>query len=193
MHKHRVYDMAMDAQKSKRIKIIKFIIGGLLVGFSGYRFIDIASVSPFWATHPGIAVLVIGIVNIFQGILSKGDSKMTRTIETGIGISGIVVGLFAYAYITDTSSMLSWLISLFLIIQSVGFIVTGFTQSGKSKAIRIPKIIIGAGIIITLTGSFFVYHDLPITLITILLTINLFIIGMEIITSAISHKIAKRS
>jgi len=185
--------MTTNIQKSKRIKIIKFIIGGILVGFSGYRFINIANVSPFWATYPGIAVLVIGIVNILKGILSKGDSKMTRTIETGIGISGIVVGLFVNAYISDTSSKLAWFISIFLIIQGVGFIATGFTQSGKSKAIRIPKIIIGAGIIAALTGSFFEYHDLPIKLITILLSINLFIIGMEIITSATSHKIVKRS
>jgi len=179
--------MTTDIQKSKRVRAIKFIIGGFLVGFSVYRFINIANTSPLWATYPGIAVLMIGIFNILKGVLSKGDSKITRTIETGIGISGIVVGLFVKAYMTDTSSMLAWLISLFLIIQSVGLIATGFTQSGKSRAIRIPKIIIGAGIIAALAGSFFEFHDLPIKLITILLSINLFIIGMEIIISAIKH------
>lgn len=185
--------MTMDIQKSKRVKIIKFIIGGFLFGFSVYRFINIANVSPLWVTDPGIAVLVIGIVNILQGILSKGDSKMTRTIGAGIGISAIVVGLFVKAYITDTSSTLTWLISLFLIIQGVGLIAIGFTQSRKSKAIRIPKIIIGASIIAALAGSFFEYHDLPIKLITVLLSINLLIIGMDIIASAISHKIVKNS
>ena len=185
--------MTMDIRKSKRTIIIKFIIGGILLSFSVYRFLNIVNVSPFWATYPGIAVLIIGIFNILKGILSKGDSKMTRTIETSIGISAIVVGLFVKAFITDTSSMLSWLISLFLIIQAVGFIAIGFTQSGKSKAVRIPKIVIGAGIIATLAVSYFEYHDLPITLITILLSINLFIIGLEIIKSAIGHKMIKRS
>jgi len=185
--------MTTDLRKSNRIKIIKFILGGILVGFAVYRFINIANVSPIWTTYPGIAVLVIGIINILKGILSKNDSKLTRTIETGIGVCGIVVGLIVKAYMSDTSSMLTWLSSLFLIIQGIGFIATGFTQRKKSKAIRIPKIIIGVGIIATLTESFLAYHDLPIKLITILLSINLIILGMEIITSAIDQKIVKRS
>ena len=185
--------MTTDLRKSNRIKIIKFILGGILVGFAVYRFINIANVSPIWTTYPGIAVLVIGIINILKGILSKNDSKLTRTIETGIGVCGIVVGLIVKAYMSDTSSMLTWLSSLFLIIQGIGFIATGFTQRKKSKAIRIPKIIIGVGIIAALTESFLAYHDLPIKLITILLSINLIILGMEIITSAIDQKIVKRS
>lgn len=183
----------MDVQKSKRVRIIKFIIGGFLVSFSAYRFLNIANVSPIWTTYPGLAVLAIGIINILQGILSRSDSKMTRTIETTIGIIGIVVGAFVKAYISDTSLSFTWLIFLFLIVQSIGFIATGITQCNKSKALRIPKIIIGTSIIITLLGTFFEVHDLPKTEITILLSINLFLIGIEIIISTIKHnKIEKQ-
>ncbi|MDR3781789.1 MAG: hypothetical protein P4K92_00555 [Candidatus Nitrosotalea sp.] len=185
--------MTTDIQKAKRVRIIKFIIGGILVSFAGYRFLNIANVSPIWTTYPGLAVLIIGIVNILQGTLSKGDSKMTRTIEVCIGIIGIAVGVFVKASISDTSSSFTWLIFLFLIIQSIGFIATGITQSNKSKAIRIPKIIIGVSIMIALIGTFFELHDLPIKLLTILLSINILIIGIEIISSAISHKIVQRS
>ena len=185
--------MTMDIQKAKRVKIIKFIIGGILVGFVIYRFVNIANVSPIWSTYPGLAVLIIGIINIFQGVLSMGDSKMTKIIQTGIGIIGIVVGVFVKAFISDTSSSFTWLIFLFLIIQSVGFIATGITQLKKSKVIRIPKIIIGVSIMIALIGTFFELHDLPIKLLTILLTINILIIGIEILTSAISHKIIQSS
>jgi len=184
--------MVTDIQKYKRVRIIKFIIGGILVGFAGYRFLNISNVSPIWATYPGLAVLVIGIIDILQGILSKGDSKTTRIIEIGIGIIGIVVGVFVKVYISDTSSSFNWLVSLFLIIQGVGFIATGITQSNKAKATRIPKIIIGASIIVILIGVLLEYHDLPIKLITILLSVNIFIIGMEIITGAINHKIARK-
>jgi uncharacterized membrane protein HdeD (DUF308 family) len=183
--------MTTDIQKAKRVRIIKFIIGGILIGFAIYRFINITNVSPIWTTYPGLAVLIIGIVNILQGVLSKADSKTTRIIETGIGIIGIAVGVFVKAYISDTSSSFTSLISLFLIIQSVGFIATGITQSNKSKAIRIPKIIIGVGIMVALIGTFFELHNLPITEITILLSINILIIGIEIITSTISHKIVQ--
>jgi len=183
----------MDVQKSKRIRIIKFIIGGILVGFAIYRFVNITNVSPIWSTYPGLAVLIIGIINILQGILSKSDSKITRTIETSIGIIGIVVGIFVKAFISDASSSFTWLIFLFLIIQSVGFIATGITQSNKSKAIRIPKSIIGAGIITSLIGTIFELHNLPITEITILLSINILLIGIGIISSAINHKIVQSS
>jgi len=181
--------MTTDVQKAKRVRIIKFVIGGILVGFAIYRFVNITNVSPVWSTYPGLAVLIIGIINILQGILSKSDSKMTRTIETSIGIIGIVVGVFVKAFISDASSSFSWLISLFLIIQSVGFITTGITQSNKSKAVRITKIMIGSGIMVALIGTFLELHNLPITEITILLSINILIIGIGIITSAIKHKI----
>ncbi len=185
--------MTIGLQKSRRVRIIKFIIGGFLVGFSVYRFLNIANISPLWATYPGIAVLVIGIIDILKGFLSKADSKITRTIEASIGIIAILVGLLVVAYISDTSSKFISFIFLFLIIQGIGFIAEGVTQGNKSKVVRIPKIIIGGGINMTLIGTFFEYHDLPITVITILLSINLFMIGIEIISSAFNHKIVKSS
>jgi uncharacterized membrane protein HdeD (DUF308 family) len=185
--------MTIDIQRAKRARVIKFIIGGILISFVGYRFLNIDTTTPIWATYPGLAVLIIGIINILKGIFSKGDSKATRTIEVGIGIIGIVVGVFVKTSILDTSSSFTLLIFLFLIIQSVGFIATGITQSNKSKAIRIPKIIVGAGIMISLIGTFFEFHDLQIKVLTILLSINILIIGIEIITSALSHKIVQSS
>ena len=185
--------MTTDIQKAKRIKSIKLIIGGILVSFAIYRFLNISNTSPIWTTYPGLAVLVIGIINILKGVLGRGDSKITRTIETSIGVIGIGVGLFVKVYISDTSSSFTWLIFLFLIIQGVGFIATGIIQSNKSKVIRIPKIIIGSGIIIALIGTFFEFHDLPIKLLTVLLSINILIIGIEIITSAINHKAVPNS
>ena len=185
--------MTSDIQKAKRVRIIKFIIGGFLVSFAGYRIINISNTSPIWITYPGLAVLIIGIINILKGILSKSDSKMTRTIETTMGVIGISIGVFVKAYISDTSSSFTLLIFLFLIIQGVGLIVTGITQSNKLKTIRIPKIVIGFGIIVTLTGTFFELHDLPIKVIFILLSINILILGIEIVTSTISHKIAQSS
>ena len=183
--------MTNDIQKAKRVKIIKFIIGGILISFSTYRFLNIANTSPIWTAYPGLAILLIGIVNILQGILSKKNSKMTRIIETSIGIIGIVVGISVKVFISDTSSSFTLLVSLFLIIQGVGIISTGITQSNKSKAIRIPKIMIGFSITAILIGMFFQFHDLPIKVITILLSINIFLLGIEVITKVISHKIVK--
>ena len=183
--------MTFDIQKAKRVRSIKFIVGGILVIFATYRFLNIANTSPIWTTYPGLAVLTIGIINILQGILSKEDSKMTRLIQTSIGIIGIVVGLFVKAFISDASSSFTLLISLFLIIQGAGFISTGIIQSNKSKAIRIPKIMIGFSIIAILIGVFLQLHNMPIKVIAVLLSINILLLGIEVITKAISHKIVK--
>ena len=177
-------------QKSELVRIIKFIIGGFAIVFSGYRLFNITNAVPFSLTHPGIAVLVVGIVDIVKGILSKSDSKTTRTIEIGTGIIAIIVGLFVMVYLTDVSSRTTWFIFLFVIIQGTGFVLTGITQRAKAKAIRISKIVIGVTLI-AVTGLLFEYNDLSKTMISILLSINLLVIGIDIFTGATSHKMAK--
>jgi uncharacterized membrane protein HdeD (DUF308 family) len=174
-------------QKSEMMKIIKFVIGGIVIVFSGYRFFNITNPSPFFVTYPGIAVLVIGIVDILKGILNKKESKTAKSIEIGIGIIAIVVGLFVVVYLTDVSSRSTWLIFLFIIIQGIGFIGTGITQKSKSKAIRISKIMIGI-IFVTFTGLLLKYPDLSLIMISGLLSFNLLLIGIEVVVGAISHK-----
>ena len=133
-------------QKSERLKTIKIIIGGIIIVFSGYRFFNIINPSPFFVMYPGIAVLAIGIINILKGILNKGESKTTKSIDISIGVIGIAVGLFI-KFFTDASTSSISLIILFIIIQGAGFVGTGITQRGKTKAIRIPKIIIGVSVV----------------------------------------------
>jgi uncharacterized membrane protein HdeD (DUF308 family) len=174
-------------QKSERLKTIKIILGGIVLVFSGYRFFNITNPSPFFVTYPGIAVLVIGIVDILKGILNKKESKTAKSIEIGIGIIAIVVGLFVVVYLTDVSSRSTWLIFLFIIIQGIGFIGTGITQKSKSKAIRISKIMIGI-IFVTFTGLLLKYPDLSLIMISGLLSFNLLLIGIEVVVGAISHK-----
>lgn len=178
-------------QKSERSKIIKIIIGGILLVFSGYRFFNITNPSPFFIMYPGIAVLVIGIVNILKGILNKEESKTTKSIDMSIGVIGIAVGLFV-KFFTDTSTSSLSLIILFIIIQGAGFVGTGITQRGKTKAIRIPKIIIGVSVV-PVVGLSFAYPDWSLILISGLLSIKMLLTGIEIITCALGNKIAKSS
>jgi len=182
----------MNIQKSELVRIIKFVIGGFAIVFSGYRLFNITNVVPFALTYPGIAVLVIGIVDIVKGVLSKSDSKMTGTIEIGIGIIAIIVGLFIMVGPTDFSSRTTWFLLLFVIIQGAGFVLTGITKKDKVKAIRISKIVIGVTLI-AVSGVVFEYGNLSETMISILLSINLLVIGIEIFIGATSHKLAKKT
>lgn len=179
-------------QKSDLVKTIKIIIGGTLLVFSGYRFFNITNPSPFFAMYPGIAVLVIGIVNILKGILNKDESKTVKSIDIGIGVIGISVGLFVKFYLTDTSSSSILLIFLFIIIQGAGFVGEGIAQRNITKAIRIPKIIIGISVV-PLIGLSLAYPDWSLILMIGLLSTKMLLMGIEIIKGAIGNKIAKSS
>ena len=171
------------------LKIIKVTIGGALIAFSGYRFFNITNPSPFFVMYPGIAVLVIGIVNILKGILNKGESKTTKSIDISIGVIGIAVGLFV-KFFTDASTSSISLIILFIIIQGAGFVGTGITQKGKSKAIRIPKIIVGVSVV-PVIGLSFAYPDWSLVLINGLLSFKMLLTGIEIMAGAAENKITK--
>ena len=178
-------------QKSEKVKIIKIVLGASILVFSGYRFFNITNPSPFFVTYPGIVVLLIGVITILMGVLNKGDSKITRTIEVGIGITAIVIALFIFVvFHDDITSRSSWLLFIFIIIQGVRFIATGIIDRSKVKAIRISKIMIGI-MLITLIGL--LYPDVPIIMISGLLSTNILLIGIEIISGAVGNKIAKSS
>ena len=179
----------MLIQKSERLKIIMIILGASVLVFSGYRFFNITDPSPFFAMYPGFAVLTIGIIDILKGILSKEESKTAKSIDISIGVIGIAIGLYV-KFFTDASTSSISLIILFLIINGAGFLGTGITQRDKTKAIRIPKIIIGVSVV-PVTGLLFAYPDLSLILISGLLSIKMLLIGIEIITGAIGKKLQK--
>jgi uncharacterized membrane protein HdeD (DUF308 family) len=178
-------------QKSERVKIIKIVLGASILVFSGYRFFNITNPSPFFVMYPGLAVLAIGIIDILKGILNKDESKTAKSIDIGIGVIGIAIGLYV-KFFTDASTSSISLIILFLIINGAGFLGTGITQRGKTKAIRIPKIIIGVSVV-PVIGLSFAYSDWSLILISGLLSTKMLLIGIEIITGVMGKKIAKSS
>lgn len=173
-------------QKYERVKIIKFVFGGFFIVLSGCHFFNL--ITPAYVIYPGMMVLAIGIIGILKGILKKKDSKIIRSIETGVGISAIVVGLFIFiVFHNDVTTRSSWLFFLFIIIQGIGFILTGITQINKARAISLLLVVLGI-IFIFLTGLYFTYPVLSHQMIGVLLSIHLFLIGIEIITSSRGKK-----
>lgn len=175
-------------RKSKRLKIIKIIVGVTLLVFSGYRFFNITNPTPFFALYPGIAVLVIGIAYILKGVLNKDESKTVKLLDIGIGSVGISVGFFIKFYLIATSSISILLLFLFVIIQGAGFVGTGITQRNIVKTIRIPKIIIGVSVI-PVIGLSLAYPDWSLILISGLLSMKMLLTGIEIISSPTGKKI----
>ena len=125
-----------------------------------------------------------------KGVLNKEESKTTKSIDIGIGIIGIGIGLIVKLFLTDTSSASFSLIFLFIIIQGAGFIGTGITQRNKTKAIRIPKIIIGVSVV-PVIGLSLTNPDWSLILITGLLSFKILLTGIELIAGTRGNKITK--
>lgn len=160
---------------------------------SGYHLFNIANPSPFYIAYPGLAVLAVGTMNILKGIFKKKDSKTTRLVEVGIGITAIVVGVLVFTvFQTDVSLRSSWLLSLFVIIQGVGFVGGGITQRNKAKMFRISMGLIGIAFIVS-TELLSTHPDRAHVMISVLLSLHLFLIGMEIIKGAIVKKTVNSS
>ena len=160
---------------------------------SGYHLFNITNPAPFYIAYPGLAVLAVGTMNILKGIFKKKDSKTTRSIEAGIGITAIIVGVLVFTvFQTDVSLRSSWLLSLFVIIQGIGFVGGGITQRNKTKMFRISMIIIGIGFIVS-TEVLSTYPDMAHVMISVLLSLHLFLIGIEIITGVLGKKTANPS
>jgi len=177
----------------KLLKTIKIIIGGIAIGYSCYSLFNITNANlPFFLTYPVIAVFLNGIVHILFGILNKKESKASKLIDIGIGIIAIIIGFFVMIYLTDPSSRPIWFIFIFVIIQGSGFIVTGIIRRGKAKAFRISKIVIGT-IVVTLTGFLLKYPDMSLIILNGMISVNLFLNGIEFIAGGLSHKMATKS
>lgn len=171
-------------QKSKRLKNIKLVLGGVFIAISGHHLFNIVNPTPLYVVYPGIAVLAVGIINILRGVFNKQDSKTVRTIWFSIGITAIIVGLYIFTvFQEDATSRANLLFFVFIIIQGVGFILTGITQRGKGKLVRTIEIIIGI-IFILLTGIFLEDPKITHVMISVLLSIHIFLIGIGVIKSA---------
>ncbi len=180
-------------QKSERSKVIKIVLSGIILILSGYLFFNMTNPSPFYMMYPGIAVLAIGIIDILKGIFTKKNSKTTRSIEIGVGITAIVVGFFIFVvFQDDIISRSSSLFFLFMIIRGVGFIGEGITQRHRAKVIRTLTIMIGI-IFMILSGLFKNNPDMSYSMISGLLSLNLLLIGIEIIVDIRGNKVLKKS
>jgi uncharacterized membrane protein HdeD (DUF308 family) len=135
--------------------------------------------------HLDISLLLVGTFTMIRGISNKVVPKGIRAFEVSIGISAIIGGLYSLIHLNQESITQIWLVSLFFIAYGSGDIITGFT-SHKAKVVKIEKISVGITIL-TLTGILLAYNGLSLTLIVVLHSINLLIMGIEIIREGVTH------
>ena len=184
--------MTTAVQKSPTgLRIIQFIMGGIAIALAGFVLANPITTTGFFLTFLGIALIVVGIANIIGGISHRAAPKSTRAINIGIGIVAIIGGFFTLAHPVAALLSLIWFISIFVFIYGAGLIVTGISYGNMGKGARIARVIIGA-IVLILSGLLLEYPGLTLSMMIILLSINLFIQGIEnIISGAMGYRISK--
>ena len=187
-------NMTFEVQKSPTwIRILQFVTGGIAIALSGYVLANPIATTWFVLAFLGISLLVVGISSMINGFFHGGTSKGTRIIEIIIGIVAIIGGFFTMAHPIAALASLIWFASLFVLIFGAGLVATGIARHDQSKGARIAKIIIGI-IVVILSGTLLEYPGLTLSMMLILLSINLFIQGIDrIISGAIGRRIIKRS
>ena len=186
--------MTFEVQKSPTwLRVLQFVTGGIAIALSGYVLANPISTTLIVLTFLGVSLLVVGISTMLNGFFQRSTSKGHRIIEIVIGIAAIIGGFFTLAHPIAALASLIWFASLFVLIFGAGLVATGIARHDQSKGARIAKIIIGI-IVIILSGALLEYPGLTLSMMLILLSINLFIQGIDrIISGAIGHRIIKSS
>jgi uncharacterized membrane protein HdeD (DUF308 family) len=184
--------MTVEVQKSSGwLRILQLVTGGIAIALSGYVLANPVPTAWFFLAFLGISLIVVGISTMLNGFFHGTTSKGTRVIEIVIGIVAIIGGLFTLAHPIAALASLIWVASLFVLFFGAGLVATGIARHDQGKGARIAKIIIGI-IVVILSGTLLEYPGVTLSMMIILLSINLFIQGIDrIISGAIGQMIIR--
>ena len=178
--------MTTKTQKNQTLlRIILVVAGGIVVSLMVHHISDPIHTADSFLGHLGISLLAVGIVTIIRGISNRTVPNVIRAFLESIGILAIIGGLYLLIHPIQGSITPIWFVSLFFVVYGIGDVLTGFT-SHKAKAVKIEEISVGITIL-ALTGVLVAYGGLSLTLIIVLHSVNLLIMGLEIILAGVTH------
>jgi uncharacterized membrane protein HdeD (DUF308 family) len=177
----------MTMKSSKGIRISQIVLGGIAIALSLAVIVNpgvgIATITFLLS----ITLLVVGIERIVIGItttLSK-HSKSSRFGNIALGALAAILGIAVLAFPLFTTGVLVTLLALGLLFTGIARIIHGVSDKNISKWSK--GFLVGVGIL-SLAVSFmvFAYPALGVFLLTLVLGINLLIIGIQSVAYAIS-------
>jgi uncharacterized membrane protein HdeD (DUF308 family) len=174
-------------KSSKGIRISQIVLGGIAIALSLAVIVNpgvgIATITFLLS----ITLLVVGIERIVIGItttLSK-HSKSSRFGNIALGALAAILGIAVLAFPLFTTGVLVTLLALGLLFTGIARIIHGISDKNISKWSK--GFLVGVGIL-SLAVSFmvFAYPALGVFVLTLVLGINLLIIGIQSVAYAIS-------
>jgi uncharacterized membrane protein HdeD (DUF308 family) len=173
-------------KSSKGIRISQIVLGGIAIALSLAVIVNPGVGIATLTFLLSITLLVVGIERIVTGItiLSK-HSKSSRFGNIALGALAAILGIAVLAFPLFTTAVLVTLLALGLLFTGIARIIHGISDKNISKWSK--GFLVGVGIL-SLAVSFmvFAYPALGVFVLTLVLGINLLIIGIQSVAYAIS-------
>lgn len=173
-------------KSSKGIRISQIVLGGIAIALSLAVIVNPGVGIATLTFLLSITLLVVGIERIVTGIttLSK-HSKSSRFGNIALGALAAILGIAVLAFPLFTTAVLVTLLAVGLLFTGIARIIHGISDKNISKWSK--GFLVGVGIL-SLAVSFmvFAYPALGVFVLTLVLGINLLIIGIQSVAYAIS-------
>jgi uncharacterized membrane protein HdeD (DUF308 family) len=172
-------------KSSKGIRISQIVLGGIAIALS-LAIISSPSVGIATITFLlSITLLVVGIERLVTGFTPSEQSKSSRFGNIGLGALAALLGIAVVAFPLFTTGVLVSLLALGLLFIGIARIIHGISDKNISKWSK--GFLVGVGIL-SLAVSFTViaYPAFGVSLLTLVLGINLLIIGIQSVAYSIS-------
>jgi uncharacterized membrane protein HdeD (DUF308 family) len=172
-------------KSSKGIRISQIVLGGIAIALSLAVIVNpgvgIATITFLLS----ITLLVVGIERLVTGIALSKHSKSSRFGNIALGALAAILGIAVLAFPLFTTGVLVTLLALGLLFTGIARIIHGVSDKNISKWSK--GFLVGVGVL-SLAVSFmvFAYPALGVFLLTLVLGINLLIIGIQSVAYAIS-------
>ena len=169
----------------KGIRISQIVLGGIAIALSLAVIVNPGVGIATIAFLLSITLLVVGIERLVTGFTPSEQSKSSRFGNIGLGALAALLGIAVVAFPLFTTGVLVSLLALGLLFIGIARIIHGISDKNISKWSK--GFLVGVGIL-SLAVSFTViaYPAFGVSLLTLVLGINLLIIGIQSVAYAIS-------
>jgi uncharacterized membrane protein HdeD (DUF308 family) len=174
----------MESHRGTRI--LQIVLGGITIALSlGVIFnpgIGIATIALLLSA----TLLVVGIERVVTGVTqSNRSSKLSKFGNIGLGALVALIGIAVLAFPVFATEVLVTLLAIGLLFIGIARIIHGLRDKNISKWSK--GALVGVGILsLAVSFTVFAYPELGVLLLTLVLGINLLIIGVQSVAYAIS-------
>ena len=166
-------------------RILQVVLGGIAIALSlGVIFnpgLGIATIALLLSA----TLLVVGIERVVTGLTQSNRSKLSKFGNISLGALVALLGIAVLAFPVFATEVLVTLLAIGLLFIGIARIIHGLKDKNISKWSK--GSLVGVGILsLAVSFTVFVYPELGVFFLTLVLGINLLIIGIQSVAYAIS-------